>query len=168
MGLDLGLLSSADVTIRPGYPSDLPATSRVLSMFNMPPPRGVPTFVAERDGGVFGCASLYYAEQGFGWLANVAVERGARRSGVGSRLVEACLARAEERDLPSVWLTTMFWNRRFYEGRGFQFIPVGSVGDSVRRHRQNDKCLFMRLLLPHAETPPTAGLSRARLLVEPL
>lgn len=144
MGQDNGTSSSADAVIRSGYPSDVPDAARVLSLFNMPPPRGVPTFVAERDGGVFGCASLFYAEGGFGWLANVAVERGARRAGVGGRLVKACLRRAEERSLPEVWLTTMFWNRRFYEGLGFEFIPVGEVSPDVRAYRQNDKCLFMR------------------------
>ncbi len=61
-----------------------------------------------------------------GYISNVAVDPACRRQGIGDRLIEAMLRRAEERELAFVTLEARQSNLaalRLYEKHGF--VPVG-------------------------------------------
>ena len=170
MALARGHYSLDDLLIRQGEFDDIEAAGWVLAAFNMSVPKTTPpTFVVEQDDEIVAVASLYYTERNFGWLANVAVLKGMRRRGLGRTAVEACVRYAIERRLPTVWLTTMFWNRAFYEKLGFEFVPVAQVPAEVAVYRNSPKCLFMCAdLRPRITTPPPAGLTGAKVTIEVL
>lgn len=88
---------------------------------------------------VIGCAAHGRLEgSARGWLNCVAVRKSHRRQGIGSALV----ARHIEA-LPSdheIWLETIFWNRRFYEGLGFEFIRIDEakkIFEALPREQKN-------------------------------
>lgn len=171
MASETGYSSPSKAIIRPGALGDLDDINRLLLVLDENPSLNTPTtFVAEIGGRVQGCASVYVGIT-FGWLANVVIDRPLRRSGIGTRLVEACVERALDRRLPDIWLETMFWNRRFYEKLGFNFVPIREVPGLVRSRRRNPKCLMMRADLRarlHTKTPPAAMQPRASVVVEAL
>lgn len=174
MGSATGFSPRTDAAIRPGYQSDVPEINRVLLVLSKGESEltSPTTFVAEVAGRIQGCAAIY-SGYGYGWLANVAVEKAQRRTGLGRRLVVACLERALDRELPEVWLETMFWNRRFYEKLGFEFVPISSVPAYLSRRRRNPKCLMMRAslraeIIARRKTPSPAMPARASVSLEPV
>ena len=169
-----GYSPRTDAVIRPGYQSDVPEINRVLLVLSQGQSQldSPTTFVAEIAGRIEGCAAIY-SGYGYGWLANVAVEKAQRRTGLGRRLVDACIERALDRELPEVWLETMFWNRRFYEKLGFVFVPVTQVPAAIVSRRRNPKCLMMRAdlrerVLARRKTPSPAMPARASVYLEPV
>lgn len=166
MALAHGIFSpEADgVLTRRGRLDDVEAAGRLLAAFRMSALPSPPTYVVEDMAGeIVAIGSVFDTSQGFGLLANVAVSEHRRRQGLGKKVVAACLTLAQRAALPEVWLTTFFWNRRFYEGLGFDFVPSKVVPEHVRSIRTNPKCLFMRA---HMTTPPTVR-SGARRVVLP-
>lgn len=176
MGSATGYSPRTDAAIRPGYLSDVPEINRVLLVLSKGESEltSPTTFVAEVAGRIQGCAAIYSDWwSAYGWLANVAVEKDERRTGLGRRLVDACIERALDRELPEVWLETMFWNRRFYEKLGFVFVPVTQVPAAIVRRRRNPKCLMMRAdlrerVLARRKTPSPAMPARASVYLEPV
>jgi len=80
-------------------------------------------------------------------ILNLAVLPGARRAGLGRRLLEIGLAEAAGAGARSVYLEVRESNeaaRRLYEGAGFR--PVGLRPGYYRRPREN--ALLLRLSLP--------------------
>lgn len=108
-----------------GYPEAQQITE-ILSCFGMIGwSRVKGQMIAYREGDlILGCAAIAYGESNH-TLNCVAVRKGYHRRGIGSRLIREIISR-----LPNgheVWLETMFWNRRFYESLGFDFIPIKRV-----------------------------------------
>lgn len=93
---------------------------------------------------VVGCAAHGRLEGSRrGWLNCVAVRKSHRHRGIGSALVRRhieALPRNHE-----IWLETLFWNRRFYEGLGFEFIRIDEAKKLFETlPRQNRNTMIMR------------------------
>lgn len=54
------------------------------------------------------------------WLNCIAVRGDHHRQGIGSDIVKWLLNQTTK----TVWLETMFWNRRFYASLGFEHVPI--------------------------------------------
>ncbi|MCA0438727.1 MAG: GNAT family N-acetyltransferase [Actinobacteria bacterium] len=100
--------------------------------------RSLPTDVAIRDDGTGAAvvgALAYVIEPG--GLEVVAVSAITRAGGVGSALLAAALARAEQLNLPRLWLITTNDNidaLRFYQRRGLRIVGVApGAADTARR-----------------------------------
>ncbi|PWI44625.1 GNAT family N-acetyltransferase [Streptomyces sp. ICBB 8177] len=90
--------------------------------------------VAERDGGVIGTAQLTYipglSRRGAtrAQIEAVRIGEAARGTGLGSRLIEWCVARSREHGCTLVQLTsdvTRLDAHRFYEKLGFEATHIG-------------------------------------------
>lgn len=102
-------------------------------------------FVYVENDLVVGCAAHGRLEGSRrGWLNCVAVRKSHRRRGIGGALVSRHIEA-----LPNdheIWLETLFWNRRFYEGLGFEFIRIGEAKklfETLPREQKNT--IIMRL-----------------------
>jgi N-acetylglutamate synthase-like GNAT family acetyltransferase len=89
--------------------------------------------VATNHDSVVGCAALQAFDR-VAVLHSVAVEKRARRKGIGKRLVRACLASARRRNVRMVVLMTMFWNVNFFRRFGFRTVSRRALPDSLQRH----------------------------------
>ncbi len=92
----------------------------------------LPTLVAESDGEIVG-ALTYRIEDGA--MEIVSISAAARRSGIGTGLLDAAVAEAG--DSERIWLTTTNDNLdalRFYQRRGFRLVKLrpGAVSRSRR------------------------------------
>lgn len=75
-------------------------------------------FVIRDEGGrVLGCAALHVMWSDLAEVKSVAVGEAGQRAGIGTRLVEACLAEAREIGLPTVFCLT--YKPAFFEKFGF-------------------------------------------------
>lgn len=142
------------VTVRAAnLPADYDDANAVLRTVGMGSANNIPLvrFIAEDSARVIGCAGVFplnhllpEADPDVAGIASVAVLRSYRRRGIGARLVNACVERALAGGYGrEVWLETMFWNRGFYEGLGFEFVQAAAVPERLLALRQNKKCLFM-------------------------
>lgn len=85
--------------------------------------------IARSKGTLVGCAGLEsYGDVGL--LRSVAVLGAARRSGLGTKLVEAVAAAARARGLSQLFLLTTTAGD-FFERRGFSSVPRSAVPASV-------------------------------------
>jgi len=74
-------------------------------------------FVARSGIRVVGCAALHVMWSDLAEVKSVAISEASQRSGIGSRLVDACLAEAREIGLPTVFCLT--YKPAFFERFGF-------------------------------------------------
>ena len=80
----------------------------------------LPTFiVAEQDGSVVGCAALEVYSSRLAEVRSLVVAPHLRGTGLGRRLVEACLTMARERSVLEVMAITS--NEDFFRAVGFDF-----------------------------------------------
>lgn len=80
----------------------------------------LPTFVvAEQDGSVVGCAALEVYSSRLAEVRSLVVAPQLRGTGLGRRLVEACLTMARERSVLEVMAITS--NEDFFRAVGFDF-----------------------------------------------
>lgn len=131
---------ATDVTIRPAQPYDWPAVAALLETNTLPldgAEEQVERFLLAEggDGALLGCAALErYGESGgrvSGLLRSVAVAAGARRRGVGARLVERLLAQGRAEGLADVTLLTTT-AARYFPRFGFRPIPREQAPEAVR------------------------------------
>ncbi|MEZ5362164.1 MAG: GNAT family N-acetyltransferase [Bryobacterales bacterium] len=98
-------------TIRPAEPGEMPAIRRLIGTYagllmQTDLPRTPSFFVAEMDGRIVGCCALQIYSQRLAEVRSLAVAPELTRSGIGSRLVEACKQRAKERGVKQVMAVT--------------------------------------------------------------
>jgi len=77
-------------------------------------------FVVRKGGRMVGCAALHVMWSDLAEVKSVAVSEDSQRQGVGSRLVEACLAEARHLGLPIVFCLT--YKPTFFEKFGFSQV----------------------------------------------
>ena len=77
--------------------------------------------VWREDGRVIGCAALHISWQGLGELRSLAVADSERGRGIGTALVESCLAEARELGMSRVFALT--YVPGFFERFGFASYP---------------------------------------------
>jgi N-acetylglutamate synthase-like GNAT family acetyltransferase len=75
-------------------------------------------FQASQDEQLIGCCALDFASR-IAVLHGLAIYKPMRRLGIGKKLVESCIALAQERQAESVLAFTMFWNVDFFRKCGF-------------------------------------------------
>jgi N-acetylglutamate synthase-like GNAT family acetyltransferase len=76
-------------------------------------------FVAEMDGKIIGCAVLEIYSRKLAEIRSLAVAREMQGLGIGKTLVEACVKRAQERDIFEVMAITA--SEDFFKSCGFDF-----------------------------------------------
>jgi len=142
--------------IRPGRPADLGVVVKI-ERASFPTPwsergfRGVlerpdaVLLVAELEGRVVGYAVVWFiAEEGE--LADLAVDPGQRRRGIGHRLLEAVLERAASRGADRLYLQVRVSNvaaRRLYAEAGFR--AMGRRRAYYRRPREDALVLVLEI-----------------------
>lgn len=93
-------------------------------------------FFVARDGGeVVGCGSLHIVWQDLAELKSLAVAESHQGQGLGTRLVEACLAEARELGLANVFCLTYqvdFFARRGFERLDVMELPRKVWGECIR------------------------------------
>jgi len=80
-------------------------------------------FVAEADGQIVGCAVLEVYSPKLSEIRSLAVAAGAQRSGIGKRLVEACIERARNENILEVMAISS--DETFFQACGFDFSLPG-------------------------------------------
>ncbi|MCI3134175.1 GNAT family N-acetyltransferase [Phenylobacterium aquaticum] len=83
-------------------------------------------FMAERDGEAIGCAALIALPDGGFEVAKMTVSEAARGTGLGRRLMQACIDRARARGAPRLYLETnssLAPALGLYEAMGFVHLP---------------------------------------------
>ena len=83
-----------------------------------------------------------------GWLNCIAVRKGHQRKGIGSKIVRWLIAKSP---VDSLWLETMFWNRRFYESLGFRHVPIGKVREQFGCDPRGRKNTMVMTLDRHSQ-----------------
>jgi amino-acid N-acetyltransferase len=88
-------------------------------------------YVAEndKDGNLLGACTLCISWEDLGEIRSLAVVEEAQRIGLGSKLVEACLAEAVELGLSSVFVLTM--TRDFFARFGFREIEKSKLPHKI-------------------------------------
>jgi N-acetylglutamate synthase-like GNAT family acetyltransferase len=80
-------------------------------------------FIAELNGDIVGCAALEIYSRKLAEIRSLAVAESVRGYGVGKRLVNACLERANEREILEVMAITS--SEDFFRACGFDFTLPG-------------------------------------------
>jgi amino-acid N-acetyltransferase len=108
--------------IRPAVAGEMPAIRRLIGgykslLMQSDLPRIPSFFVAELDGRIVGCCALQIYSRRLAEIRSLAVHPDLTRSGIGSRLVEACKRRARERGVKQVMAVTS--SSEFFEKLDF-------------------------------------------------
>ena len=113
---------------RPATDDEVAEALREFPSDDFLPPDGL-LLVAHRDGAAVGCAGLSRAGEGLGEVKRVWVSPGARRQGLGRRLMAEIERHARERGLCELRLDTrgdLVEARRLYENLGYHEVaPFG-------------------------------------------
>lgn len=80
-------------------------------------------FIADRAGAIVGCAALEIYSKKLAEIRSLAVAADLQGSGVGKRLVNACLARAADHQILEVMAITS--SESFFRACGFDFTLPG-------------------------------------------
>ena len=80
-------------------------------------------FVAEHDGKIVGCAVLEVYSKKLSEIRSLAVSSEAHGSGIGKKLVEACIERAKAENILEVMAISS--DERFFRSCGFDFTLPG-------------------------------------------
>ena len=88
-------------------------------------------YVAEEseDGILLGTCTLCISWEDLGEIRSLAVVEEAQRKGIGSKLVEACLAEAAELGLSKVFVLTM--TREFFSSFGFRDVEKSQLPHKI-------------------------------------
>jgi arsenate reductase len=128
---DWGPVASID----PARPDDAPAILALLEASHLPtdglPDHLATAIVARQNGRIVASAALEMYPDG-ALLRSVAVDPALRDTGLGTRLTEAALRLAEQRQTPAVYLLTTTADR-FFQKFGFAAISRADVPASVRQ-----------------------------------
>jgi len=116
-------------------------------------------WVAERAGRVIGCGALHVLWEDLAEIRSVAVDRTARRQGVGEAIVARLVRTAAELGLPRIFVLT--FETEFFDSFGFEAISGTPVSDKVyeEMRRSPDPGVAEFLDLPFAK-PNTLGNTR--------
>jgi amino-acid N-acetyltransferase len=123
-----------DPAIRPAKPDDVPKIAALIAPFvegGKLLPRTVeevrdlvPTgFVAEHGEAIVGFAALEIYSKKLGEIRSLAVSENQQRNGLGSRLVQACIDLAGQRNILEVMVVTS--SEAFFRDCGFDFTLPG-------------------------------------------
>jgi N-acetylglutamate synthase-like GNAT family acetyltransferase len=110
-----------NITISHSTPERLPVIIRLLMEARIGVDEGWTAEViiqANQNERLLGCCALDFVGR-MAVLHGLAVEKPMRRMGIGKKLVEYCIALAQERQAESVVTFTMFWNVNFFRKCGF-------------------------------------------------
>ena len=77
--------------------------------------------VCEKKGEVIGCAALHLTWTDLAEVRSVAVDETAQDKGIGTKLVETCLAEARKLEVPRVFILTFVPN--YFKRFGFKPVP---------------------------------------------
>jgi putative acetyltransferase len=110
------------------------STDALYELFNTTPQSAY--FIAEKDGKILGGAGIFPTEglpHGTCELVKMYLSADARGSGLGRRMIDQCLATAQEKGYHSVYLETMPELKKavsVYEKFGFTYLdkPMGNSG----------------------------------------
>jgi len=86
-------------------------------------------YVAEEDGVILGAAALHIVWEELAEVHSVAVSEDAGRSGIGSRLVQACIAEAREIGLKRIFCLT--YKPAFFAKHGFRLVDKAELPHKV-------------------------------------
>ncbi|GAA5115712.1 amino-acid N-acetyltransferase [Haloechinothrix salitolerans] len=116
-------------------------------------------WVAEDAGRVIGCGALHVLWEDLAEIRSVAVDRDARRKGVGEAIVTRLIQTASELGLPRIFVLT--FETEFFGSFGFKPIHGTPVSDTVyeEMRRSPDPGVAEFLDLPFAK-PNTLGNTR--------
>ena len=85
--------------------------------------------VYEKKGKLAGCAALHLTWTDLAELRSVAVEKSCQDKGVGSKLVEVCLAEARKLEVPRIFVLTFVPN--YFKRFGFKRVPKESFPQKI-------------------------------------
>ena len=86
-------------------------------------------YVVEEDGELLGAAALHIVWEELAEVRSVAVTEDAGRKGIGSRLVQACIAEARELGLKRLFCLT--YKQDFYAKHGFRLVDKAELPHKV-------------------------------------
>ncbi|RMF78772.1 MAG: GNAT family N-acetyltransferase [Chloroflexi bacterium] len=123
-----------DIIVRPAVKADIPRIEAFIEPFvneGTLLPRTYDEleqwfpnfFIAERDGEMVGCAALEVYSKKLAEIRSLAVLPEMQGSGVGRRLVQACIDLAKERDILEVMTITA--SEDFFKACGFDYTLPG-------------------------------------------
>lgn len=123
-----------DVSLRSATPADIPAVDAFIKPFvedgkilDRTPAELEELiesfFIAERDGEIVGCVVLEIYSRKLAELRSLCVAPKMQGSGVGRLLVNACVARAREKNILEVMAITA--NDPFFKACGFDYTMTG-------------------------------------------
>jgi argininosuccinate lyase/amino-acid N-acetyltransferase len=85
--------------------------------------------VAEIDGEVVGCASLYIYQTGLAEIRSVVVDKAVHRQGQGKAMVQYLLEFANQIELTKIIVLT--YEQEYFSKLGFNFIEKSSLADNI-------------------------------------
>lgn len=120
--------------------------------------------VWREDGRVLGCAALHLTWQGLAEIRSVAVSDDARGRGIGTALVESCLAEARQMDVRQVFVLTYVPD--FFRKLGFEICDKDELPHKVWADCINcphfpdcDEIAMIRPLQPQESKDRCVGVS---------
>ncbi|MBW2057149.1 MAG: N-acetyltransferase [Deltaproteobacteria bacterium] len=81
-------------------------------------------FVVERDSSILACASLVVLWRDLAEICSLAVDEKYQRQGIGRKLVQKCMEKAKELNVPKVIVLT--YRDEFFEKMGFYAVDKDS------------------------------------------
>ncbi len=85
--------------------------------------------ISEENGVHFGCAALHIDWKDLGEIRSLAVTENSRGTGIGTKLLKACLAEAKEIGLKKVFALT--YRQEFFEKNGFTVVEKSSLPHKI-------------------------------------
>ncbi len=120
-------------------------------------------FVVRGGGRVVGCAALHVMWSDLAEVKSVAVGEASQRTGIGTRLVDACLTEAREIGLPTIFCLT--YKPAYFEKFGFSQVDKMQLPRKVWTECYHcskfPDCDEVAMVCQLAETPPTESSGRA-------
>jgi amino-acid N-acetyltransferase len=126
-------------TVRRSCASDWSDVRQLLSSAELPTEDLQPGMlehflIAESAGAIVGLVGLQVHET-IGLLRSLVVSTGARRSGLGGKLVDALEFAAQAAGITELWLLTIN-AEKFFERQGFDIVTRDEAPDSIRQSEE--------------------------------
>lgn len=86
-------------------------------------------FIAEEDGKVIGCSALHIAWEDLAEIKSLAVDVTVQRSGLGGKLVNACLEEAKQLGITKVFALT--YKPEFFKKQGFTDVEKSALPHKI-------------------------------------
>jgi amino-acid N-acetyltransferase len=126
---------NAPVALRPATEADLTAIHTLLTASDLPVVGVAESLggftVAEHDGRIVGVVGIESCGDRFALLRSTAVAPDYRKHGIGRRLVERAVARAEAKGLSALYLLTTT-AEAYFPSFGFRRVARETVPDEVK------------------------------------